>query len=180
MIKTDLKFGIITGITVCAWILIEFFLGFHTTRLSVGEYSSYFAIVIPLVTLYMGIKEKRDRYYKGKITVSAGIRTGLMITLVSAIITTIFLVIYYNYINPDFIQIGLALQKHRIILTGRTELEIAREMEKIREIFSFTHQLLYGILSTLGIGFVISLALSVLLKNNKTSGNSVFQHPWFF
>ena len=180
MIKTDVKFGIITGIGICAWILTEYLLGFHTTRLSVGQYSSYFAVAIPLVTLYFGIREKRDNYYGGKITVGAGIRTGLMISVISAIITTIFLIIYYNYINPDFIQIGLALQKHRMLVTGRTEMEIAKEMEKIREIFSFTHQLLYGILSTLGIGFMLSLAFSVLLKKNKASRYSVFQHLWFF
>jgi hypothetical protein len=179
MIKTDVKFGILTGFAVCTWILTEFFLGFHTMRLSIGEYSSYFAVIIPMITLYFGIKEKRDHYYGGRITITAGIRTGLMISVISAIITTLFLIVYYNYINPDFIQIGLAFQKHRLMITGRTDLEIIKEMENIRAIFSFTHQILYGILSTIGIGFVLSLAISFILKKRASSEFSAFQNTWF-
>jgi len=166
MIKTEIKYGIITGLIICLWQLSEFLLGFHTNKMNIGEYTTYFVVVIPIITIYMGIKEKRDKFYGGHISISRGIRTGLMISLVATLIVAVYLVFYFNSINPDFLDISIAYQKGKLLSRGKTGEQISLEMNRLRFIFSFVNQFLYGTLGLLTSGFIISFALSLFLKKN--------------
>jgi len=167
MFKIEIKFGIITGAGICLWILSEFLLGFHTVRMNIGEYSIYFVVVIPFITIYNGIKEKRDTENNGIISLGGGIKTGLMISLIAAFITAVFIIIYFNYINPKYFEYGIAYQKEKFYLKGKTDIEFSEQLKNIKVVFSFINQLLFQILGTVGTGFIISVALSFILKNNK-------------
>jgi hypothetical protein len=167
MFKSEIKFGIITGAGICLWILTEFLLGFHTVRMNIGEYSMYFVVIIPLITIYYGIKEKRDTQNKGVISLGSGIKTGLMISLIAAVITSIFIIVYFNYINPKYFEYGIAYQKEKFYLKGKTNIELSEQLKNIKAVFSFINQLLFQILGTVGTGFIISVVLSFILKKNK-------------
>lgn len=164
MLKTEIKYGIITGGGICLWILMEFLLGFHTEKMYIGEYTTYFVVLIPFFTLYLGIKEKRDKRNNGNISVFNGIRTGLMISLIATVIIALFLIIYLNYLNPNYAEIGMAYQRDKLLLNGKSNDEIALEMESMKIMFSFINQFLFGTLGALASGFIISFAFSLFLK----------------
>jgi len=166
MIKTEIKYGIITGLIICFWQLSEFLLGFHTNKMNIGEYTTYFVVVIPIITIYMGIKEKRDKIYSGHISISRGIRTGLMISLVATLIVAVYLVFYFNSINPDFLELSIAYQKGKLLSRGKTVEQISLEMNQLKFMFDFVNQFLFGTLGLLTSGFIISFALSLFLKKN--------------
>lgn len=169
MFKYEIKYGIITGVGICIWIFLEFLLGFHTVNMDWGQYSIYFVLIIPIITTYLGIKEKRDNQNGGIISFGGGIKTGLMISLIAAVITALFIIIYFNYINPGFFERGIAFQKEKLILKGKTGKEIGKELKNIRATFSFINQLLFGIIGTVGTGLIISIVLSLFLKKSKAS-----------
>ncbi len=171
MLTTEIKYGVMTGTGMCLWILIEFLLGFHTDKMYIGEYTTCFIVFVPLVTLYLGIKEKRDRRNNGQISISSGIKAGLMISLIAAVIIAFFLIAYFNYINPGYAQLGIAYQRQKLIQSGKSTGEIASEMESIKDMFGFINQFLFGTLGVLGTGFIISVALSIFMKKN--SGNNL-------
>ncbi len=173
MLKTEIKYGIITGAGICLWVLIEFLLGFHTEKMYIGEYTTYFVVFIPLLTLYMGIKEKRDRRNRGQISIGSGIKAGLMISLIATVIIALFLIAYYNYINPNYAELGIAYQRQKLILSGKSTDEIANEMESIKNMFRFINQFLFGTLGVVGTGFIISIALSLFLKKNPGKNISI-------
>jgi len=173
MFKTEIKYGIITGLFICGWQLIEYSLGFHTDKMHIGEYTTYFVIIIPFITLYMGIKEKRDRINGGHISIGHGIRTGLMISLIATIIMAVFLIVYYNLINPDFFEIGIAYQKEKLMVRGRTSEEIALEMGNLKSMFSFVNRFLFGTLGIVTSGFIISIAVSMFLKKDSNRTLSI-------
>lgn len=166
MFKTEIKYGIITGLFICGWQLIEYSLGFHTDKMHIGEYTTYFVIIIPFFTLYMGIKEKRDRINGGHISIGQGIRTGLMISLIATVIVAAYLLIYFNTINPNFFEISIAYHKGKMISRGKTSEDIAAEMGRLKYMFSLVNQFLFGTLGLVTSGFIISLAFSMLLKKN--------------
>ena len=171
MLKAEFKYGIITGIGISLWILLEFLLGFHTNNIDMGEYSTYFVVLVPLLTLYLGIKEKRDKWNKGQISFNSGIKTGLMISLIGTVIIATFLIIYFNYLNPDYAEWGLAYHKKKMILRGKSSAEIAVEMEKMKSTLGFLNQFLYGTIGAVGTGFIISAALSLFMK--RTPGEKI-------
>lgn len=173
MLKTEIKFGIITGAGICLWILLEFLLGFHTIKMDIGECTTYFVVLVPLFTLYLGIKEKRDKRNKGQISINHGIKTGLMISLIATVIIASFLIIYFNYLNPEYAELGIAYQKKKMILRGKTSDEIAAEMERMKNMFGFLNQFLYGTIGAVGTGFLISVALSLFLKKKSNEKISI-------
>ncbi len=164
MLKTEIKYGLLTGIGICFWILAEYFLGFHTDKMEAGEYAIYFVVIIPLFTIFFGLREKRDLQYGGKISVGNGLKAGLMISLIAAIIVIIFLMLYLNYINPDYSELGVAYYKKKMMLSNRINLQDARELESIKQMFSFINQLLFGVIGTVGTGLFISFAVSLYFK----------------
>ena len=166
MFRTEIKYGIITGIGICLWILAEYFLGLHTNKMEIGEITIYFAIIIPLITICLGIKEKRDKANKGNISIYNGIKTGLMISLISTVILAIFLIIYFNYINPEYTEMGVAYHKTKMIRRGKSSVEIELETEKIRAMLGYVNQFLFGTLGIIGSGFIISVVAALVLKKD--------------
>ena len=169
MFKYEIKYGILTGAGICFWILLEFLLGFHSDKMNMGEYSLYFVVIIPLITIYRGIKEKRDSIFNGAISLNGGIKTGLMISLIAAVITAVFIIVYFNFIDPGFFERGIAYHAEKLLKQKETGYEITDKLMDIKAAFSFVNQLLFGILGTVGIGFIISIIYSFVLRKNKTS-----------
>ncbi len=166
MLRTEAKFGLLTGIGICLWILLEYMLGFHTTKMHIGRYSMYLVLLIPILTIYLALKEKRDLQLKGKISINNGIRAGLMISLIASIIISVFLIVYFNYINPQYSELGVAYYKEKIILSDKTLIQQTQELDSIKRMFGFINQLLFGIIGTIGIGLFISLIVSIYLKKD--------------
>ncbi len=166
MLKTEIKYGIITGFIICLWHLTEFLLGFHSNKMYIGEYTTYFVVIIPFVTLYLGIKEKRDIVHGGYISLGYGIRVGLMISLIASIIFAFYLVLYFNLINPKYFDLSIAYQRGKILTREKTGEKLNSEMEQLKFMFNYINQLLFGILGLVTSGFIISFTLSMMLKKN--------------
>ncbi|MGH2575679.1 MAG: DUF4199 domain-containing protein [Ignavibacteria bacterium] len=169
--KTEIKYGLITGIAVCIWILLEFILGFHNEKLEIGKYSGYFATIIPIITLYLTIKEKRDMHLNGFLTLGQGIKTGLIVSLISAVITTLFFMIYNNYINPGWMELAMEWEKSQMMQSGASQTEIAEKIKQYETMYSPTNQLLFGFLATVAVGFILSLIISLILKKKSNIKN---------
>ena len=146
--------------------MAEYAAGFHTTRMHIGQYSIWFIAIIPLVIIYMGLKKKRDLTPEGKISLNGGIKSGLMISLISAVIISMFLILYFGYINPQYTELGVAYYKEKLILSGKTSIEVTNELDSIKGMFSFINQLLFGVIGTIGLGLLVSVFVSLYFKKN--------------
>lgn len=162
----ELRYGVIIGGAVSAWVLIEFVLGLHTTHIGIGQYTGFVASVIAVVLLYKALKQKRDLELGGMMSVGQGIKAGLAISFVSGVISTLFFVLYYNVINPDWLQIALDWQREVMLAGGREASEIDASLEQMKTSYSISVQLLWGFLSTIGMGLIVSGVLSLFLKKD--------------
>lgn len=87
--NTEIKYGLILGLGICAYTLLAHVLGFYTTNIGAGKYGDVAIILLPLVVLFLAIREKRAR--QGSLTFLQGIKTGLLVALISFPISTAFL-----------------------------------------------------------------------------------------
>ena len=101
--KPELKYGLICGVAVCAWIGVSYALGFHTTRPEIGAHTGYLSNLIPLVTLFLLLRARRARVYDGHLSLGAGIGAGVYASFVAALIVYCGLVAYSQFINPAWI-----------------------------------------------------------------------------
>lgn len=154
--KPEYRYGLLCGTGLSCWILTEFILGFHTTSLEIGQYSGYFSVVIPVIVIFAALKDEQHRT-NGIMTFKIGINTGFQIAIYSAVLFTLFLFFYNNYINPDWINAMLEWQRKKLILGGASDDEIGRFMEQNRRMNNSVGQAIMTLISTTGIGVFITL-----------------------
>ena len=169
--KLEIKYGLISGAGVCAWVLVEFFLGFHNEQLAIGKISSTLATVIPVVVLYRALKEKRDQRPDGELDTTAGLKSGLAISVIAAAMTTVFLWVYQHFINPGWMEKALEFEKAQMASAGATAEAIERRVAVFNILHSDGIQIITGLTGTLVMGLAISLIItSILKKKTPTAG----------
>ena len=64
-------YGFLCGLAMSGWIMIEFLLGFHSTSFEIGRYSGYFSVIIPVVFIFVALRERQSQS-KGILAVKEG------------------------------------------------------------------------------------------------------------
>ena len=111
--KPEIKYGLACGAALCAWIALEYLLGFHTTRPDLGAWTGLLSNLIPLAVLFLLLRKKRAALFDGRLSLGAGIWAGLLTSFVAALLVYCFLAAYTTYLNPTWIDQAL---EHKVAL----------------------------------------------------------------
>ncbi|HSF89590.1 MAG TPA: DUF4199 domain-containing protein [Saprospiraceae bacterium] len=160
------KWGLITGMVYVIFSLVNNMLGIQDgggfTAKAILSNAALFGAT--LFTIYLGIKEARDTTGGGFINFGQCFRTGMGITLITALVACAFTFIYLQFIDPGFIDKIMAMTEEQWEQNGMTE----EQMDAAR---SYTTMLmtpwafsLITILSVLFWGLVKSLIAGAFLK----------------
>lgn len=99
---TEIKWGIIFTIFMLLWMLMEKLLGFHGERIKQHMIITNF-IAIPAIVIYvLALLDKRKRDFNGKMTYVQGLISGIIISIVVAVLTPLMQYITNTFISPDF------------------------------------------------------------------------------
>ncbi|MBI2497923.1 MAG: DUF4199 domain-containing protein [Opitutae bacterium] len=162
--KPELKYGLITGAGVCLWIMGEFLLGFHTTHLEIGAYSGYFSCVIPLTTLFLLLKGRRDAAPDRRLGLWPGIKSGLHAAFISGVIVYGFMFAYDNFINPGWLDHALDWRVARLRAGGVAETAIREEIKLYRQLNGPVGCLVSIVAGTTAMGGMFSAGITLLLR----------------
>lgn len=165
--NTEIKFGLIFGFGICAYILLAHLLGLYTTNIQAGKYADIVITLLPVVVLFLAIWEKRAR--RGSLSLLQGIKTGLLVALVSFPVSTAFLWIYHHFINPNWLNFILAHERDVMTRNGLGTTEIASRLDAIRIGNSDSAQIIGGFVGTLVLGLVLSFVISLILRKKSTT-----------
>lgn len=161
--SSDIVYGIVCGVAVSAWTMIEYLLGFHTTSPEIGQYSGFVSIIFPVVFIYYALHEKQAATGVS-LPLLDGINTGFRIAFFSALVVTLFLFIYSTYINPEWITTAMEWQRKKMILGGASDDEIEKFMEQNRLMNNSLAQSIMTFISSTGIGVLITLVEIPIVK----------------
>jgi len=106
--RNAIKYGLLIGIVSGIWILVLHFAGVYNDNPEPGSFSGleYASVLIPLIGLYLGIKNFRDHVNGGRMEFFEGIFEGFKIMIVGGIIAAFFAVVYVQYapsvMNTDY------------------------------------------------------------------------------
>ena len=76
--RPEFKYGLISGTGLCLWTVAEHYFGFHATHWEIGEYTGYLSNLIPLITLFLLLRQKQNAAHDGQLTIAQGIASGLL------------------------------------------------------------------------------------------------------
>jgi hypothetical protein len=171
--KSFVKFGLGTGLlvgvwnlscfTVVSWINKIFAFGIPAAR--IRAYSGLFGLIILILGIYFGMKEVKRK--EGQITYGKAIKTGISISLITAIIVAFFGFLYCTVINPGYADYMVKESEKALIAAKKSSEEIKQQLMKVRSFYSTSSQVLQALTVQLVVGIISSLILGLFVRTKK-------------
>ena len=156
--KPELRYGLIIGLGVSLWVLVEFLLGFPTTRTDIGEFTGYLSVIIPILALYSGLFAKRMENLS--ITYWQLVKAGMMMVILGALIISLFMGLYNSVIHPEWVEEGIAFERERLVEMNATIEEITAAEEVMAVVFSAEMQMIISFIGVVFEGFFLTLLIA--------------------
>ncbi|MFZ1322275.1 MAG: DUF4199 domain-containing protein [Ignavibacteria bacterium] len=166
----EFKFGLFTSFVFFVWMVLVYTI-IVPNFYGAGEFIMFVSVFIPTIGIFFGIKERRDKSNFGHITYREAFRTGIVITFIISVMIVIFTYVYYEFINPDYVNFLIAKSEQSMISDNVPREQINAALTVTRYQFSLNVQIIQQLLFVLIGGSVISAVLAFLLKKEKKSKN---------
>jgi hypothetical protein len=163
--RPEIKWGLISGTGVCLWILLEYWLGLHTTRPELGAYTGFLSNLIPLTALYLLLRHKRAQIYDGRLGLGSGIFSGMFASFVAGMLVYSFLTTYTHFINPTWIDQALEVKVAAWRAEQLPEAAIQQKITVYRNAYTPTGLILSIIVGMTLMGGLFSLGLTFLVRS---------------
>jgi hypothetical protein len=98
----ELKWAFFFIMMMLLWMIMEKLVGLHDVY--IDQHAVYTNLVaIPAILIYFfALRDKRESFYKGKMTYTQGLVSGLVITAVVTVITPASQFLISTFITPDY------------------------------------------------------------------------------
>ena len=172
--KSTIKFGLYTSILSGAWVLSCFTIVSwfnNSLRLDIPAwriraYSGLFSIVILVVGIYLGTREAK-RANGGQISYGRAVKTGIVIAVITGILVAGFSLLYCTVINPGYAAF-MTREAEKAMITAHDSPElISRQLEKVKQEFSTSSQVIMALAGQIVVGTISSLIIGIFIRNKK-------------
>lgn len=154
------SYGLISGSAAGIWLVV-----YYEYLYQISLSFSIVAYLILGAGIYLGSKKAKESIYNGKISFSQSVMAGVIISFFAGLSWGLFSYAYAKWINPD---LGNFFVKETITNMQKSGLkpdEIAKQVENIKKGFSPGQQLFTTAFYTTLIGLLISLVVSIIIRN---------------
>jgi ethanolamine transporter EutH len=172
MKRIVITYGLISGTIVAAMMFITMpMLNNGTINFDNGEFIGYTSMVISLSLIFFGVKTYRDKQGNGAITFGQGVKVGLMISVIAAVMYALSWEVLYSGFYPDFMT---KMSEHHMAdlkasgASATTIDEAEGNMALMMEYYK-NPIIRFGItiMEILWVGIVITLISSALLRRKE-------------
>ena len=105
---TEIKWGVLFTLATLLWMVFEKAMGWHDVHIDKhGVYTNLFAI-IAIVIFVLALREKRNKDLGGKMTWFQGVASGIIISVIVALLSPLTQYITHEFISPEFFKNAIA------------------------------------------------------------------------
>jgi hypothetical protein len=166
--KTCALYGFISALAGAFLVLILYFLGFHSDPAKLGAAQAIGTIAglaVVIVIIALGVKARREEVPAGEeFGYGATLGAGVLISLVSAVLSAIFTYAYHAFINPGFSNILIQDAVAKMEAKGISGDQLDKIESFDRVIFSPPAMAAIALIMGFIIGVIISLIVAAFLK----------------
>ena|ERR1700749_2590281 len=172
--KSSVKYGIITGciigiftmtfFSLFDWLNTKFNMGMRPSN--IRGITGLLTIIIQAIGIYTGIKAVKTSQ-NNMLNYWQGVKTGVFIAIITAIITSISSFLYCTVINPNYANYMVSIAEKEMIAAGETKDQISAHLVDVRKTFSTATQVGMAFVGQLVIGTAISFILSPFIQTKK-------------
>lgn len=157
--RIEVKWALIFTVMTLVWMMLEKAVGLHDQYLD--KHMIYTNLIaLPAITIYFfALIEKKRKFYNGSMDFKEGLKCGLVITLIVALLSPLTQYITSVYITPDYFQNVIKLTVDKKMMTQA-------QAESYFSLNNYVKQAAYG---ALVMGVITSAIVAAIVKTKKLS-----------
>lgn len=173
MSKAALKYGLISGIIVGIFLAISTpFILDNDSSLGSSQTLGYISMMLALILIYFGIRERKMKELGGEITFLDALKTGALIALICSVIYAISWMIISG-VYPEVNESIANMYRDEINAQEIDEAQKAIQLEEVETMMKNYENPVFKfgitILEILPLGLVISLISSIILRTKSNN-----------
>ena len=153
----EIRWGVMFSLATMVWMIVENSVGLHDVYIAKQPiYTNLFAIIA--IAIYaLALRDKRDNFFKGKMTWKQGFISGVVLSIVISILSPLVQYITYTFISPNFFT---NIIKYAVDHKVQTQ-------EQAEAYFSIKSYILQGMFGGLSMGVITAAIVAYFIKNEK-------------
>ena len=150
----EIKWGIIFTLVMLLWMYFEKLMGWYSDKIDRHDTFTYFFAIPAFLIFTLALLDKSKHYYSGRINWIQGFFTGILISLVVAIISPLTQYISCRYISPEYFPNAI---DHMVEIEKMTRHQAERY-------YTLGNFILEGVIGTLALGAVTSAIVAIFVR----------------
>jgi hypothetical protein len=134
--RPEFKFGLGAGLVWWLWMAIELALGFHSTRLQAGEYSSWMLEVIQFGMIVLLLRATHRQLPLGRLEPWDAALKSLVVSAIFAALVFIGMIACVDFIDPDRLMRMLTWKVAQMRAAGVSEESLRTYIVATRQAYS--------------------------------------------
>jgi NAD/NADP transhydrogenase alpha subunit len=156
--QIGVRYGLIFGLVMIVYTLILQISGMATNQWLSN--ASFILLIIVIIIAHKTFKEGGD----GFMTIGQGIGIGTLLSLISGVISSVFLFIYLKFVDDSMLQMVRDEQIEKMSQQGMDDAQIEQAMEMAGKFMGPVAILIFGIIGSVLGGLILSLIISLFTK----------------
>lgn len=154
-IAIEIKWSFIFILCLLVWMSLERLLGLHDEHIYLHQYITMLYAIVAISVYFFALRDKRKKFYHGKMTYSQSFVSGLIITGIVTLFTPITQWIILNIITPDYFKNMIQYS----VDTGMYTTEAAAEAN-----FNYQSYVVQSLIGALVLGIVTTALVSIFVR----------------
>ena len=101
---TEMKWAFFFIMMMLLWMVMEKLMGLHDVYIDQHAVYTNFVAIPAILIYFFALRDKRETFYKGKMTYTQGLVSGLIITAIVTVITPALQFVTSTFITPEYFQ----------------------------------------------------------------------------
>jgi len=147
-----------------ALVLTLFSVILYVSGLILNTKVGYVSIALTIIGIVVAQIQYRNRELNGTITYGQALGFGVAIMLFAGIVTALYTLVLYTFIDPSLIDQTKAIQEEAMLKKGLTEDQIEAAMSMTSKMMTPGWLSIMGLVGSVFSGTIVSLLTSIFVK----------------
>ncbi|WP_413512920.1 DUF4199 domain-containing protein [Myroides odoratus] len=156
----ELKWGIIFSLVGLLWMVLEKVTGLHGKYIDYHMYLTNLFAIPAVIVMVLALKDKKKNFYEGDMTYSEGMLTGVVLSLIIALLSPLTQWITSYVITPDFFP---------KVIQRSVELGYYANTQDAASYFNYANYARQGFLMNLMMGVGTTAIIMIFLRSKSGS-----------
>jgi hypothetical protein len=162
--KVALNHGLFLGVALVLFSLLMYVIG-----VAMDSKIQWISYVIMIAGLVLAIKQWRDKYNNGFLTYGQAFSNGFLTILVSGIISSIWILLFFGVIAPGEIEKMMEIAEENMYESqpNMSDEQIEMALKYSRMFMSPVWMAVWGFIGNIVVGAVLSAIIAIFMKKEK-------------